>query len=138
MSQRRDSDGTKLRKDFSADAFLEAYTAAFEAGDCSAVSAFYNSPCLSVRADGSMHVFVDQREIEDFFSTVLAVYSREGMAKFAVANMVCDPMGNASVRLVCSWSMRRSDDSVIREWRQSYIFQRTNSEWKIIASIFHL
>ena len=124
--------------EFSADSFIERYTAAFEAHDSHGVSAFYHSPCLSVRADGSTHFFLDATEIRDFFSTVLAAYSNEDMAKFAVADVVSDPIGDASSRMVCTWSMRRTDDSVIREWRQTYIFQRTASDWKIIASIFHL
>ena len=127
-----------MQNGFSETAFIEAYANAFEARDASRVTDFYHIPCLSVRADGSVHTFSYVVDIKSFFAKVLDAYAQEGMAKFTVANVECDAMGNAAVCLVCSWSMRRSDDSVIREWRQSYIFQRSASDWKIIASVFHL
>jgi ketosteroid isomerase-like protein len=127
-----------MQDDFPIDSFIKDYTEAFEARDINSVSAFYGSPCLSVRADGSTHVFLDQTEIKNFFSGVVATYSNEGMAKFVVADVVVDPMGKASSRIVCKWSMRRADQSVIREWRQTYIFQRIAADWKIIASVFHI
>ena len=127
-----------MQDEFPIDTFINGYTEAFEARDINGVSAFYGSPCLSVRADGSTHVFLDQTEIKNFFSAVLAAYSNEGMAKFVVDDVIVDPMGNASSRIVCNWSMRRADQSVIREWRQTYIFQRIASDWKIIASVFHI
>ena len=118
--------------------FIDGYIEAFEALDGRKVASFYNAPCLSVRADGSVHSFGDPVEIEAFFASVLDAYAQEGMAKFSAADLVADPMGRASCRLDCTWTMKRPDDSVIREWRQTYILQRSASDWKIVASIFHL
>ena len=131
-------DVAPLQNEFSVDDFVDRYIEAFESRDGRSVATFYNSPCLSVRADGSVHTFADRVEIEGFFTSVLEAYAKAGMARFTAANVVSEPMGTASRRLVCTWSMRRADDSVIREWRQTYIFQLAATDWKIIASIFHL
>lgn len=123
---------------FDANAFVTDYVKAFEAGDACRVSAFYNAPCLSVRADGSLHNFSEQREIESFFRSVLDAYTNEGMATFAAKEVSVDPIGSASCRFSCTWSMQRDNGRLIRDWRQTYIFQSLGSDWKIIASIFHI
>jgi ketosteroid isomerase-like protein len=127
-----------LQNDFATDAFIIGYVEAFQALDAHKVASFYSAPCLSVRADGSVHSFANQSEIELFFASVLGTYSQEGMAKFTAADVVFEQMGSASCRLECTWSMNRDDDSVIRDWRQTYVFQLATEDWKIVASIFHL
>jgi ketosteroid isomerase-like protein len=124
--------------DFDEKSFVEEYVHAFEARDGRCVAAFYNAPCLSVRADGSMHSFSTHKEIEAFFTSVLETYAEEGMTTFCAAAVTADPIGSMSSRFTCAWSMKRKDGSIIRNWSQTYIFQKFDADWKIIASIFHL
>jgi len=88
--------------------------------------------------DGSVHSFVSRSEIELFFASVLGTYSQEGMAKFVANHVALEQMGNASCRIDCTWTMQRIDGSVMRDWRQTYVFQFTAEDWKIVTSIFHL
>ena len=36
------------------------------------------------------------------------------------------------------WELLRGDESVIREWRQSYNLARARRGWQILVSTFHL
>ena len=123
---------------FTSDAFIKDYIKVFEARDAPRVASFYNAPCLSVRADGSVHSFADHTDLVAFFTTVLQTYADEGMSHFQANDMKGAPLGNASYQLDCTWTMSRADYGVIRAWKQTYIFQNTSGAWKIVASIFHL
>lgn len=123
---------------FSDAAFLEGYIDAFQSFDASRIAMFYNVPCLSVRPDGSIHSFSNPHEIETFFVSVVEAYKKEGMALFAASDVQCKPKGAMSASLDCTWTMKRIDGSMIRSWQQTYMIQRISSDWKIIASIFHL
>ena len=127
-----------LHDDFAVDAFIRGYVASFETFDAQRVATFYHVPCISVRADGSVHCFESESETELFFATVLEAYSKEGMAEFAAIDLVLEQMGSAACRLECTWRMKREDNSLIRDWRQSDVFQHTAVNWKIVASVFHV
>jgi ketosteroid isomerase-like protein len=127
-----------MQSDFNEQVFVESYIHAFEALDGHRVGAFYNVPCVTVRPDGSTHGFVQRNEIDGFFTTVLEMYANEGMTTFSAAAISVEHIGFSSCRFTCTWSMKRKDGSVIRDWQQTYVFQKSDDGWKIIASIFHL
>lgn len=126
-----------MQCDFDKNAFVADYVQAFEARDGHGVGAFYNVPCISVRADGSTHAFSERNEIDRFFTSVLETYAQDGMATFSAADMTVEPIGCASCRFTCTWSMKRKDGSIIRYWSQTYLFHKVAKDWRIIASIFH-
>jgi ketosteroid isomerase-like protein len=123
--------------DFDPDAFLRDYAAAFAAGEATAVANFYDVPCLTMRADETVRVFPDRRELETFFRKVISAYLGDGMASFDSSPPDLAPMGVGCCGLTCDWNMRRADASVIRAWRQTYLLRRGEAEWRVIASIFH-
>lgn len=127
-----------MQSEFDEQAFVESYIHAFEALDGNRVGAFYNVPCVTVRADGSTHGFGQRNEIDNFFMSVLETYANEGMTTFSAAAISVERIGAGSCRFSCTWSMKRNDGSVIRDWQQTYVFQKAIDDWKIIASIFHL
>ena len=126
-----------METSFPSDEIIQGYVNAFQSLDGSRVASFYSVPCLSVRGDGSVHVFSERPEIDVFFAEVLEEYSREGMVSFTAADVVIVAVGGNSYRLECTWFMKRSDGSVIKNWEQTYIFLRTELEWKIAVSIIH-
>jgi ketosteroid isomerase-like protein len=62
------------------EAFLEDYAEAFIARDGARIAAFYNVPCVTMRADGSIHAFTSQQEIQAFFQRLADTYYRDGSA----------------------------------------------------------
>lgn len=127
-----------MQSDFDEQVFVESYIRAFEALDGLSVGAFYNVPCVTVRPDGSTHGFVQRDEIDNFFTSVLKTYANEGMTTFSASATSVERIGAGSCKFSCAWTMKRNDGSVIRNWRQTYVFHKAAGGWKIIASIFHL
>lgn len=122
---------------FDVAAFVNGYVTAFEARDAAGVAAFYHVPCLSVRGGGEVNVFTSASDLERFFAQVLDFYVNDGMATFVALDPNISELGKAAVRFTCRWEMKRHDGSLIREWSQSYLFQRNADRWRIITSVFH-
>lgn len=117
--------------------FINDYCDAFANGTSRDVANFYDVPCLTVRGDGSLHTLNSFDEISILFENVLKTYRSEGMASFSASSPLKNPLGSDCHELSCDWSMMRSDGSLIRQWRQTYIFRKAQDDWKIIAAIFH-
>lgn len=122
---------------FDPEAFVREYSAAFDASDGEKIADVYNVPCLTVRGDGSLHIFGTRTEIVDFFQNVVDTYRKEGMNGFTCSNTHTEPLGAACANFTCDWEMMRDDQSVIRKWRQTYTFKHDPDRWRVIAAIFH-
>ena len=127
-----------MSSNFQLDQFVNEYCEAFAHGGGSDIAQFYNAPCLTVRGDGSLHVFAQDQEIEEFFENVVNTYRAEGMTGFGYSAPSISELGADCVNLSCEWIMKSADNSVIRRWNQTYTFKRMDGSWKIIASIFHV
>ncbi len=99
---------------FDHEAFVREYSAAFDASDGEQIAEFYNVPCLTVRGDGSIHVFGTRAEVVDFFQNVVDTYRREGMDSSKSENQVVELLGTACANFTCDWAMLRADESVLR------------------------
>ena len=60
------------------DALLNEYTRAFAAVDGVAIARCYHAPSITMRGDGSVHVFQTRQELETFFQAVAQKYYDEG------------------------------------------------------------
>ena len=120
------------------EAFLREYAEAFNTRDGARIAALYNTPCVTVRADGSIHSFTSQDETRAFFQRLADAYYKEGCRGWKYANLEVMPLGGKSMLATMDWEMRREDGSAIRRWRQSYNFVRTDGRLRILASTFHL
>src|SRR5262245_7598499 len=59
-------------------AFLETYTKAFLSVDGAEIAVLYHVPCVTVRADGSVHCLQSREELQSFFQNVVDKYHQEG------------------------------------------------------------
>lgn len=122
---------------FQMDEFITAYCNAFENGTGVDIAAFYFVPCLTVRGDGSLHVFKKSSDIEAFFENVVTTYRGEGMTSFACRSPYSTKLGSACANMSCEWMMLKEDGNIIRSWNQTYTFKNNGDGWRIIVSIFH-
>ena len=120
-----------------AEAFLNAYVAAFEAFDATRIAGFYHYPCLTMRGDGQVVTFATKDAVADFFASVIETYRSDGMTTFVFSEMEATALGSGAASLTCRWRMLREDGSLIRTWRQSYVVACSNDEWTILSSVFH-
>jgi hypothetical protein len=120
------------------EAFLKDYVEAFIARHGARIAAFYNVPCVTMRADGSIHAFTSQQEIEAFFQRLADTYYRDGSRAWKYENLEVTPLGGRSLIATMDWEMRREDGSAIRRWRQSYNFVAGDGRLRILASTIHL
>jgi hypothetical protein len=118
--------------------FLAQYVDAFLACDGARIAALYNVPCVTVRADGSIHAFVSREETQAFFQRLADTYAREGARGWAYDGLLVLTLGGRSVLASLEWEMRRDDGSAIRRWRQSYNLVAAEGGLRILASTFHL
>jgi len=118
--------------------FLEDYLQAFNARDGARIASLYNVPCVTMRADGSIHAFTSQDDIQAFFQRLADTYYRDGSRGWKYDNLQVAPLGARSMLATMDWEMRRADGSAIRRWRQSYNFVATDGRLRILASTIHL
>jgi ketosteroid isomerase-like protein len=121
----------------SVQSFLDSYAQAFLAIDGAKIAEHYNAPCVTVRADGSVHCLLTSEELQTFFQTVAETYHREGCRRWQYFALDVNPIGAQSLLASLNWEMLRKDGSVIRRWRQSYNLLQRGADWRILASTFH-
>ena len=119
-------------------AFLKEYIDAFSANDGARIARLYHAPCVTVRADGSIHSFQSDNEIQSFFQRLADTYYRDGCRGWKYENLEVSPLGGRSALATMEWQMQRADGSTIRRWKQSYNFVVVDSRLCILASTFHL
>ena len=119
-------------------AFLKDYVAAFAANDGARIARLYHEPCVTVRADGSIHSFQSESEMQSFFRGLADTYYRDGCRGWKYENLEVSPLGGRSAVATMDWQMQREDGSAIRRWKQSYNFVVVDGRLRILASTFHL
>ena len=119
-------------------AFLDEYVAAFLAVDGARIARSYHAPCVTVRADGSIHAFQSENEIESFFQRLSETYHREGSRRWSYEHLAVRALGGRSAMATLDWEMQREDRTSIRRWRQTYNFVLADGQLRILASTFHL
>ena len=118
--------------------FLGAYIEAFLSNDGARIAGMYNTPSVTVRADGSVHAFQTIDELQSFFQGLADTYSKAGSKKWKYTNLSIEPVGARSAIATLDWEMQREDGSIIRGWRQTYNFILADGRARILASTFHL
>ena len=76
--------------------FLRRYVEAFNARDGARIAALYNVPCVTMRADGSIHAFTSSDEIQAFFQCLAETYYRDGCRGWHYSNLEVTPLGTRS------------------------------------------
>jgi hypothetical protein len=117
--------------------FLERYGDAFNRVAADEIAEMYYLPSLTVRGDGSVHVFTEVADVRDFMGSVAKVYYDEGNRASSFDELSVRPVGGQSAVASLRWMLRREDGTSIREWRQTYNLVRSKGSWKFILSTFH-
>ncbi len=120
------------------EALFTAYARAFDAVDAESIADAYHVPCLTLRADGSIHALTDRGAVERFFRDVAAGYRDEGNRRCAWSGLEVRPLGEGTLLVTMDWQLRREDGSALRGWRQTYQLVRRDGRWKILVSTFHV
>jgi len=118
--------------------FFQDYASAFESFDGNRIASFYHAPCLTMRADGSIHCLQTQEDVRRFFQNVANTYHAEGYRSGRLLDFEVVPIGARSALATMSWETLREDGSVVRRWRQSYNTARVGGQWKVLVSTIHL
>jgi uncharacterized NTF2-like protein DUF6841 len=125
------------RLDSEVHTFLEGYNRAFASVEGARIAAFWHSPCVTMRGDGSIHCLTSN-DLPAFLQNVADTYYREGYrdGRFKILQVV--PIGGRGAVVTVDWELLRGDGSVIRGWRQSYNLVRVEAGWQILVSTFHV
>jgi len=118
--------------------FLKDYMDAFSTNDGARIARLYHAPSVTVRADGSIHSFHSESEIQSFFQRLADSYYRDGCRGWRYENLEVSPLGGGSALATMDWEMRHKDGSALRRWKQSYNFVVVDGRLCILASTFHL
>ena len=118
--------------------FFGEYAKLFDARDGATIATYYNAPSISMRSDGSVHVFQSHQEVRDFFQGVADKYYAEGQRGSRFVDLDLKLIGSKSILTTLEWQMLREDGSIIRKWRQSYNLIRPTDRWLIMASTIHI
>ena len=119
-------------------AFLEMYGREFDSADGTRIARLYQAPCVTMRGDGSIHFFQSQEDLTRFFQGVADSYRKDDYRTGRFRNLEVVPIGARSALVTVDWELLRADESVIREWRQSYNLVRAESGRQILVSTLHL
>ena len=117
---------------------LHKYTFAFDSADVDGIADCYHAPCMSIRADGSFHLFEDRKSISQFFAQVVKTYRDEGMKNGVYTNLDIQMIGTKCALATMNWRMLREDGSLIREWRHSYNIVDVGGACVFYVSTFHI
>ncbi len=119
--------------------FFDEYTAAFDAADGERIAECYHVPCMTIRMDGSFHVFQSRREISDFFAGVAKAYRAEGMHTYRLARYSPRMIGTLAAVVTVQWEgLRAKDRSVVRSWWQTYNLRHADGRWLIVLNTNHV
>src|SRR5262249_39429679 len=123
----------------SPEAFIEDYTSAWRLPvDGEKIAEFYNAPCLTLRGDGSFVALQTQSEVIHYFQSIAETYERSGIAQPSFKDLTSHRIGSRSALVTETWIGRRTDGSIVNEWRVSYSLIEFEGRWRIVLATTHL
>jgi hypothetical protein len=118
--------------------FFNDFVRAFCTFDGTQIAARYYSPCVALRANGSIDVMPSRQVIETVFEAAVEGYHREGCRGIRFKDLDVVPMGERAVLGTVTWELLREDGTVLRQWRQSYNLVHVDTRWMVFASTHHI
>ncbi len=116
---------------------LESYNQAFMGRDTEAIAAFYMVPTLTIRGDGTVHVFTSSEEVKTFFQDVVDLYFEEGVRNGEYRILSWQLLGERKGVLTVEWVFFDAGNSPLRQWDQSYNLILEENSLKVYVSTFH-
>ena len=116
---------------------LESYNQAFMGRDAEAIAAFYMVPTLTIRGDGTVHVFTSSEEVKTFFQDVVDLYFEEGVRNGEYRILSWQLLGEGKGVLTVQWVFFDAGNTPIRQWDQTYNLILEENSWIVYVSTFH-
>ncbi len=116
---------------------LESYNQAFMGRDAEAIAAFYMVPTLTIRGDGTVHVFTSSEEVKTFFQDVVDLYFEEGVRNAKYRILSWQSLGERKGVLTVEWVFFDAGNSPLRQWDQTYNLILEENSLKVYVSTFH-
>ena len=118
-------------------AFFQQYVTVFDSGDMARFVTRLAEPFASVRPDGRIQAMPDHQAARRFFEQARAAWVEDGYDHFATSDYEVVALGERSLLVTLNWAMLSQQDTVLRQWRQSYNLVKLDQVWKLAFSTFH-
>ncbi len=117
--------------DFEMMPWLEAYAAAL-AGNAEALAGFYAVSCL-IAADRQRTAFSSTKELIASFESLQAFYNQHGICRFEPVESQLLEAHAHYLNLSVRWRYANADDEARLIAQTTYLLQKIDGHWKIIA-----
>lgn len=117
--------------------FFDKFAKDFTSFDGAVIAGRYYAPYTAISSDKSVSLYREQKDIGQYFASILADYRDQGIAYCTYTNFEFSAMGQKSALATMDWNMMTADGTPVTTWRESYVLILNNAEWKIITSIDH-
>ena len=118
-------------------AFFAEFDRAFETFDGAVVAARYSAPYLAVRADGTSECFATAEAISTYFQRILDAYHHGNCRSCTHRELELVEVGSSAVFATVTWDLLRSDNTVVKSWRESYSLVFSGEKLKACMSMDH-
>lgn len=117
--------------------FFETYRAAFNRLDGDTVADMWHTPsAITHRAKGADHAalttWVEHAPMRANMHTLCDVYRNEGYGHADFTIDACESMGEHHAFAALSWTLRRTDGSLLQRFKTGYNLMRTTDGPKVI------
>ena len=116
---------------------LDRYNQAFMERDAEAIAACYMVPTLTIRGDGTVHVFTSSEEIKTFFQDVADLYFEKGWRNGEYRILSWQLLGERKGVLTVEWVFFDAGNTPVRQWDQTYNLILEENSWIFYVSTFH-
>ena len=112
---------------------LDAYIAAFNAGDFATASSHYNEPAISISAS-AVTMFPARKDLSDLFSSIVERRRKDGFdhSEWAGPKKVI-VLDEGLVLASCACKRLRKDGSSCEEFTATYTLRKAEQGWLIAA-----
>jgi hypothetical protein len=123
--------------------FVERYRRSWEqvmrgSSDIAAMTAFFNVPCLTMSAEGTISQYSTSESIHSFNQSRLDAFQAGGATTARLRGCDVATLGNHGALALVNWELCRADGSVERAWRLYYNLVRKPDGWRIVLSAFQV
>lgn len=117
--------------------FFDRFAQDFKSFDGEVIANRYFVPYTSISSDKSVSLYKELKDIELYFSAILADYKKQDVAYCTYNNFEFSAIGQKSALATMDWNMMQADGTLVTSWRESYVLILNNEKWEIVTSIDH-
>ncbi len=117
--------------------FFDKFAEDFKSFDGTLIADRYFAPYMAISSDNSISLYKEQKDIEQYFSSILADYQKQEVAYCTYSDFEFSAIGQKSALATMDWHMMKADGTLVTGWRESYVLIQDNDTLKIVTSIDH-